>query len=107
MTMTWGVPIEVDRALSLPLNQVALEILRGFSRGGEQHRHNFLNGAMQAYGHNNVHPAKIQEVTRVLAEAYDWLILNGLLSGTPGQGDWLFITRRGKAVLDREDGVEA
>jgi uncharacterized protein (TIGR02391 family) len=28
-----------------------------------------------------------------------------LLSGVPGKGDWLFITRRGRAVLDAPDGA--
>lgn len=99
MTMSWGVPLEVDKALTWPVDRVALHLLANFKRGGEQHRHNFLNGAVQAYEHNGVTPERVREVTAALAEAYDWLIIHGLLSGIPGKGEWLFITRRGLAAI--------
>lgn len=104
--MTWGVPIEAEKALSLPVEQLAMHLLRGFQRGGEQHRHNFLNGANQAYMHNDCSAQEAEEITRALAEAYDWLIIQGLLSGIPGKDSWLFITRRGIRVLDAgDDGI--
>lgn len=103
--MSWGVPLEAEKALSWPVDRVALHLLVGFNRGGEQHRHNFLNGAVQAYQHNGFSPQEALRVTQALAEGYDWLIIHGLLSGIPGKGDWLFITRRGLAVLDADDGL--
>ena len=102
--MSWGVPLEIDKVLAWPVDRVAIHLLAGFRRGGEQHRHNFLNGAAQAYQHNGVPAERAQEVTAALAEAYDWLIIHGLLSGIPGKGEWLFITRRGLAVLEADDG---
>src|SRR5215207_4836510 len=94
VTQTWGVPIEADRALNLPVEQVALHLLRGFERGGEQNRGNFLIGAGNAYRENGLKGDQADAVLRALAEAYDWLILQGLLSGKPPQQDWLFITRK-------------
>lgn len=105
VTQTWGVPIEADRALNLPVEQVAMELLRGFRRGGELHRHNFLVGAVQAYGHNGLSGETAKPVLNALAEAYDWLVLHGLLSGAPPQDDWLFITRKGRAILEAPDGL--
>lgn len=87
------------------MDRVALHLLANFKRSGEQHRHNFLNGAVQAYERNGVPPERVREATAALAEAFDWLIIHGLLSGIPGKGDWLFITRRGLAVLDADDGT--
>jgi uncharacterized protein (TIGR02391 family) len=100
--MTWGVPIEADLALSLPVEQLGLHLLRGFQRGGEQQRHNFLNSASQTYPKNGYSAEETRQITRALAEAYDWLILQGLLSGIPGKDSWLFITRKGERVLDTE-----
>jgi uncharacterized protein (TIGR02391 family) len=103
--MTWGLPLEADKALAWPVDQVAIHILRGFQRGGEQHRHNFLNGALQAYQHNGFSKEDVKLIVDALAEAYDWLIINGLLSGIPGKDDWLFITRKGLVLLDSDDGL--
>lgn len=105
MTTTWGVPIEAEQALSLPVEQVALHLLDGFRRGGEQNRHNFLLGATQAYSKNGYSAPAVDEIVRALAEAYDWLITHGLLSGIPGRDAWLFITRKGLRVLEAEGGV--
>jgi uncharacterized protein (TIGR02391 family) len=105
VTQTWGVPIEADRALNLPVEQVALHLLRGFQRGGDQNRGNFLIGAGNAYRENGLKGDQADAVLRALAEAYDWLILHGLLSGKPPQQDWLFITRKGIAILGAPDGL--
>lgn len=104
--MVWGVPLGVDEAIAWPVDRVAMHLLANFRRGGgEPNRHNFLNGASQAYQHNGVPPEREREVLAALAEAFDWLINQGLLSGIPGRGDFLFITRRGVAALDAADGV--
>jgi uncharacterized protein (TIGR02391 family) len=103
--MTWGVPVEVDNALGWPVDRVALHLLRGFKRGGEQHLHNFLNAAKVAYQENAVVGDQQKAILQALAEAYDWLIHRGLLSGIPGKESWLFITRKGKEVLDSPDGL--
>jgi hypothetical protein len=102
MTMSYPMPLELEKALGWPVDRVALHILKGLG-GGKQHRHNFLNGAVQNYQQNGVRNAR--EVTNALAEGYDWLILHGLLSGIPGEGDWLFITRKGKTVPESGSGL--
>lgn len=103
--MNWSVPLEVDKALAWPVDRVAMHLLAKFRRGnGAQHRHNFLNSATQAYQHNGVPAERVKEVLAALAEAFDWLMIHGLLSGTPPKGEGLFITRRGNAALDADDG---
>jgi uncharacterized protein (TIGR02391 family) len=102
MTMTWGMPIDPDKAVAWPVEKVALTLLADFSaRGRKPHRHNFLNSARQAYQHNDV--KNIDETVQALAEAFDWLIHQGLLARNPSD-DWCFVTRRGRTVLAAADG---
>ena len=37
-------------------------------------------------------------IRRALMEAWVWLMHEGLLAPRPGEGDWLFITRRGRSM---------
>lgn len=104
MTTSYPMPIPPDEALGLPVDRLALRLLRVFGPGNaKQHRHNFLLGATQNYQQNGV--ANHREVTKALAEAFDWLLLRGLFSGIPGEGDWLFITRKGRSVLEASNGL--
>jgi uncharacterized protein (TIGR02391 family) len=60
--------------------------------------------------HSNAGMARDQvtAVTQALAEAYDWLLLHGLLAVAPrdNQGGWLFLTRKGEAVLAAPNAVQ-
>ena len=101
MGMTWGVPIEAEKALAWPVEQVALHLLHDFEQSDvKQHRHNFLVAAQQAYEQNGLTRGQATEVVRALAEAYDVLLRCGLLAAIPGEGDWLFVTREAKRVLE-------
>ena len=101
MSMTWGVPLEPDQAVDWSVEQVALHLLRDFeATGAKQHRHNFLIGARYAYEKNGLSPERTEEVVRALAEAFDVLLRRGLLAGVPGEGDWLFVTREARRVLE-------
>ena len=48
------------------------------------------------------------EFLRALTEAWDWLVVHGLVSSAdPRQrgDDWTFVTRRGRGFLDEQDGL--
>jgi uncharacterized protein (TIGR02391 family) len=104
--MRWTPPAKVDEALGLPVDQLGLHLLRGFRPDTKQHRHNFMIGARNAYERNDVPNDQAEQAVRALAEAYDWLIQQGLLSGVPGTSDGtLFMTRKAIAVLEAPDGA--
>lgn len=106
MTQTWGVPIEVEKALAWPVEQVALHLLRNYQRMNAQpDRRSELISARQAYQKNGVPEAQTSSVTRALAEAFDWLVLHGLLSEDPPPSNkGHFITRKGQEVLESTAG---
>jgi hypothetical protein len=58
-----------------------------------------------AYDHRGHHDNGA--VLRALGEAFDWLRVHGLLAPDPEQptGEFCYITRRGRAVLDANDGL--
>jgi hypothetical protein len=90
--VTWHLTDEQTQAL--PLNELALEILRDFASGGGWNRHNWLNEAAQ-FG-----AAKRKESLRSLAEGWGWLELRGLVATDPGQSDTSrFVTRLGQQVI--------
>ncbi len=102
MTMSYGVPIDPDRALNLPVDRVALELLAGFMRGGgSRERLSFLVSADQAYSRNDV--PRVREVMFALAEAFDWLVHRGLIAEEPNRHTNFFVTRLGREVLAAED----
>lgn len=102
--MIYPMPIPPDEALGLPIDRLALRILRLESdQDGSPNRHNFLNGAEQNYQRNGV-PNR-RKVVEALAEGYDWLLRHGLVSKQLGRDTWMFITRKGHAVLEAEDGL--
>ena len=107
MTQTWGVPIEVEKALAWPVEQVALHLLRNYQQTSIQpDRRSELIGARHAYQKNAVSEAQTNLVIRALAEAFDWLVLHGLLSeDPPPNNNGHFITRKGQAVLNSTTGL--
>ncbi|MBB3082549.1 hypothetical protein [Geodermatophilus sabuli] len=106
MTQTWGVPVEVEKALAWPVEQVALHLLRNYQRTSVQpDRRSELIYARQAYHRNGVPEAQASSVIRALAEAFDWLVLHGLLSeDPPPNNNGHFITRKGREVLESTAG---
>jgi uncharacterized protein (TIGR02391 family) len=110
--VTLVAPIDADAALGWPVDRLALWLLQDINATILQdpiwkpHRNNFLNSAIQAYQQNGLPRDQAEAVTKALAEAYDWLLHHGLLSVLPGGDGWLFITRRGEAVLGAPDGLQ-
>jgi uncharacterized protein (TIGR02391 family) len=107
VTQTWGVPVEVEKALAWPVEQVALHLLRNYERTKVQpDRRSELIGARRAYQENGVTEAQTELVIRALAEAFDWLVLHGLLSeDPPPSNNGHFITRKGRDILESTAGV--
>ena len=70
------VPIDADAALGLPVDRLALHLLREIKATSEAdpnwkpNRHTRLLQANQTYSHNGLSRADVTAVTRALAEAY-------------------------------------
>jgi|SRR5690348_18205676 len=101
-------PVTVDEIVALETRELALLILARLKRAAVVNRRNFIAetiGTMpppagqfvSRHGRTmNSEPA----AARVLAEAWDWLFLHGLVSPDPvAQHDNYFVTRRGQRVL--------
>jgi uncharacterized protein (TIGR02391 family) len=84
-----------DQIQSLPIDRLALMVLRHCDEGGEWNTHNFLTNLKQSgTGH---------AALACLSEAMNWLIAQGLIAhDNPGQSmspQSIFVTRAGKRVL--------
>jgi uncharacterized protein (TIGR02391 family) len=84
-----------DQVQELPIDRLALLVLKHCDEGNEWNTHNFLNSAQ----HRRVGPAALA----CLSEAMNWLIAQGLIAREkPGQStspQSMFVTRAGKRVL--------
>lgn len=83
-----------DQIEELPIDRLALLVLKHVDRASEWNTHNFLNTARQ----RGVGSAALG----CLSEAMNWLIVQGLVArDTPGQtnAQSIFVTRAGKRVL--------
>lgn len=93
--MAWGHP--VDATLAMPINSLAIEILKDFKASGGWNRDSWIKESQQ-WG-----SAKGQEVERALSEGWAWLISRGLVAWDPSQSsaNAYFITRLGHEALDQ------
>jgi uncharacterized protein (TIGR02391 family) len=83
-----------DQIQELPIDRLALLVLRHCDKGSEWNTHNFLNSAR----HRGVGYAALE----CLSEAMNWLIAQGLIArDNPRQpsAQSMFVTRVGKRVL--------
>jgi uncharacterized protein (TIGR02391 family) len=102
--MAFGLPISPGEILELPRDEVAMRLLRHFAASGTQiNRHNLAN------------PPSWQEMASVAAgnpemlvrvqEAWDWLVVHGLITRDPRQGgDWGVVTDIGHQVAREPKG---
>ncbi len=89
-----------DDVLSLPIDRLALAVLRDWSETNEWNLYNWLNAAKQSFSSRT-------DVLLTLSEAENWLVAKGLLArGDPHQSssEAGFVTRLGRRVL--ADGLE-
>ena len=94
-----------DAILALEPEELAgvlLQHLNGLphEEQGQLNRYNFgLDHTVREYP-----PDYRERLSRALMEAWAWLEREGLLAAKPGsQGEWVFITRRGKQLTTQED----
>jgi uncharacterized protein (TIGR02391 family) len=90
-----SLPIEADKVVALPLDELALLVLRDAKARGEW---NWRNGV----GHFRPAYAQRPDALQALAEAWNWLQSHGLIAGNYAQlsADAIMISRRGNAVLE-------
>lgn len=89
------------RATSLPLDELALEVLADLVARDEWNEYNYLNSASQDARYRGQDAA-----LRAVAEALTWLRNRGFIARTPGQtaDAAIFVTRAGRAAL--KNGLE-
>ena len=80
--------------LDLPLDVLALEVLRDVHANGEWHQHNWMNLAVQSRNYG-------EPALSALEEAWGWLRANVLVAHKPNQSSEgaIFVTRAGLDVL--------
>jgi uncharacterized protein (TIGR02391 family) len=86
----------VDATLAMPINTLAMEILRDFSDGG-WNRDSWIKESQQ-YG-----TAQGRGMERALSEGWSWLESRGLVAWDPSQSsaNARFVTRLGREALDK------
>lgn len=91
--MAWQHP--VDATLAMPINSLAMEILRDFKASNGWNRGNWIKESQQ----NGT--ARGREVERALSEGWAWLVGRGLVAWDPSQSsaDAVFVTRLGLEAL--------
>jgi uncharacterized protein (TIGR02391 family) len=98
MTMQWKGLTE-EEALSLPVDELALRVLRAVRDSREWNEYNWYNTmhGMARFGDPALHRC---------AEAWGWLRARGLIARAPQNNpDAIFVTRRGEEVLEKGLGV--
>src|SRR5690348_4958611 len=96
--MAFGLPNSAAEILELPRDEVAMRLLRHFAASGTQiNRHNLANPpSWQEMA--SVAGANPEMLVRV-QEAWDWLVVHGLITRDPRQGgDWGVVTDTGHQV---------
>ena len=100
-------PLAEDEIVNLPVRELALRLLERMDTQGSIDIGNFLGRivaelqgkpgfAQPIHGRSWLSEP---ELTRPLAEAWDWLYVNGLTAREPTQTTFRFVTRFGRAVL--------
>jgi uncharacterized protein (TIGR02391 family) len=90
--------LEADEVVALPLDELALLVLRDAHENEEWNWGNWLNSAKRSY-------AKRADAMQALGEAWGWLQNRGLIAWNPAQGaeKAFVISRKGRQLLD--DGL--
>jgi uncharacterized protein (TIGR02391 family) len=93
-----------DEAVELPVDDLALRLLRLIDDGGQNHLLNRHNATWVGSWEN--HPGgESVAFLHAIAEAWDWLASRLLIARRPGDtGEFTFITRRGESVLAAKEG---
>jgi len=98
-----------DVLLALEPEELAPILLRSAVAGGQLHRQSLASRLFDT--HDPAMEARFPHTRRddvelAIGEAWQWLIVNGVLvpsPGTNGNNGWMELTRRGKRLLDAQD----
>jgi hypothetical protein len=102
-----GLPSTPEEIVAMPLRELALAVLAQLVRATEVNRKNFIAGVYATMPPRRGVPSGLYgrsmdeepAAAHALSEAWDWLLVNGLLSSDPIQGrSFYFVTRRGRRV---------
>jgi hypothetical protein len=100
-------PRTPEEIVAMPLRELALTILARLVGASQVNRKNFIAGIYATMPPRPGVPAGLHgrslnrepEAAHAFSEAWDWLVVNGLLSSDPIQGrSFYFVTRRGRRV---------
>jgi len=87
-----------EEVVALPLDELALRVLKSVRDTNQWHEHNWMNAA-----YNSLTWSREAEAQHALSEAFGWLRSHVLIARKPGGTEPLaiFVTRRGHATLDK------
>jgi hypothetical protein len=103
-----SVTLTDDQIEALPISELALALLQRMDARGSVDFVGFLQSVLQTLPPrpgvaHPIHGRSLQSEPKLgyrLAEAWDWLYINGLTAADPIQGrTFRFVTERGRAVL--------
>lgn len=97
-----------SEALALPLDELALRLLRWLDARSAERKPNRLDVGNSGFWQGYDSEGRDLEVLCAAQEAWSWLVTHGCLSSAPGQssdGHGAFITRAGRRLLDEPDGL--
>ncbi len=101
MADTRRMPLTAEELLSLPVDRLGLQLLKFFHTTGSGYlnRSSIANSQSIEWATGIARPNV--RVIRAIAEAYDWLLLQGLLAKKPDDNtEWSYITARGQAIAN-------
>jgi uncharacterized protein (TIGR02391 family) len=105
MVMSYPGPLPSEEIRQLPIPELALRLLRGFTPGADLNVNSFLRGAQQAFGHNN--EPDTQLLLERLADAWAWLEAHALIGPHEHQdpSTWRRMTAMGREVRERDHAI--
>ena len=86
-----------EKAIELQSEELALFVLRYLARQERLNLNNFLL-SLREYA-----PTQKEEVSEAFTEAWIWLERELMLAPLRGNRDWLYITKRGKTLLEHSE----
>lgn len=102
--MAFGLPTSPTEIVALPRDEVAMRLLRHFAAGeGRMNRHNLANPP--SWGDMATVAARNPDMLVRVQEAWDWLVVHGLITRDPRQGgDWGVVTDAGRQAARDPNG---
>jgi uncharacterized protein (TIGR02391 family) len=90
-----------DAVLALEPEELGLVIIRVLNARNQTlyHGGNFV-GEHAPHANSGYPDARTADIQNAIVEAWAWMAAQGLVAGKAGGNDWVFVTRRGKRIVD-------